>query len=135
MRALTGARVWGGLALCSQNYLSVGIDAKAALLWTRLSRAMPQLFKLRLLNKLWYIVCGAPELLLHTYGDLHERVELVCDGKPIEIPRSVEGLMILNIPSCAYRRLARVHAPPPKPLCAPGTRARQGAVARRRWSC
>jgi len=97
--AITGSLPEGRAPLIMMNYLSVGIDAKAALLWTRLSRAMPQLFRLRLLNKLWYIVCGAPELLLHTYANLHERVELVCDGKPIEIPPSVEGLMVLNIPS------------------------------------
>ena len=47
------------------NYCSIGVDAKAALLWARLSKARPGLFKLRLLNKLWYIICGTPEFALH----------------------------------------------------------------------
>ena len=81
------------------NYLSLGVDAKAALLWARFAKRCPQLFKLRLLNKLWYIVCGTPAFLLHSYRDLTERVRLVCDGEVIEIPRGIEGLMILNTPS------------------------------------
>jgi diacylglycerol kinase (ATP) len=53
------------------NYCSIGVDAKAALLWARLSKARPELFKLRLLNKLWYIICGTPEFALHSFSDLH----------------------------------------------------------------
>ena len=78
------------------NYLSIGVDAKAALLWTRLARAKPALFQLRLLNKLWYIICGAPEVVLHSFRDLSERCELYCDGERIEVPPSAEGLMVLN---------------------------------------
>lgn len=55
------------------NYCSIGVDAKAALLWARLSEARPELFKLRLLNKLWYIICGTPEFALHSFSDLHAR--------------------------------------------------------------
>jgi hypothetical protein len=36
------------------NYLSIGVDAKAALLWARMALRVPALFRLRLLNKLWY---------------------------------------------------------------------------------
>lgn len=85
------------LQLC--NYCSIGVDAKAALLWARLSRARPGLFRLRLLNKLWYIICGAPEFALHSFRDLHERVFIECDGKPVPLPPSLEGLMVLNTPS------------------------------------
>jgi len=81
------------------NYLSLGVDAKAALLWARLFKAAPYLFRLRLLNKLWYIVCGTPELLLRSYKDLHARCEIVCDGTPIKLPPNCEGIMILNTPS------------------------------------
>ena len=33
------------------NYLSVGVDAKAALNWARMAKAVPALFRMRLLNK------------------------------------------------------------------------------------
>ena len=33
------------------NYLSIGVDAKAALLWARLAKRVPWLFRLRILNK------------------------------------------------------------------------------------
>jgi len=81
------------------NYCSIGVDAKAALLWARLSEARPELFKLRLLNKLWYIICGTPEFALHSFSDLNERVFLECDGEKIPLPPNLEGLMVLNTPS------------------------------------
>jgi len=85
------------VVLC--NYCSIGVDAKAALLWARLSKARPALFKLRLLNKLWYIVCGSPEFVLHSYRDLGARVFIECDGKPVALPPGAEGIMVLNTPS------------------------------------
>ena len=81
------------------NYCSIGVDAKAALLWARLSKARPALFKLRLLNKLWYIVCGSPESVLHSYKDLDKRVFIECDGVPVTLPPGAEGIMVLNTPS------------------------------------
>ena len=69
------------------NYLSIGVDAKAALLWARLALRLPWAFRLRLLNKLWYIICGSPEFALHSYRDLHARMEVTCDGQVVEIPK------------------------------------------------
>ncbi|KAL1526886.1 hypothetical protein AB1Y20_015577 [Prymnesium parvum] len=96
---VTGVLPEGKTSLRMANYLSIGCDAKAALLWARMARAVPFLFRLRLLNKLWYIVCGTPEFFLHSYADLSERCRIVCDGKPITIPKSLEGLMIASTPS------------------------------------
>jgi hypothetical protein len=94
--AVRGAMPEGTSRVVMSNYMSIGVDAKAALLWSRLARARPALFKFRLLNKLWYIVCGTPEFLLHSYRRLSDRVELTCDGERIDIPRGIEGLMVLN---------------------------------------
>jgi len=81
------------------NYLSVGVDAKAALNWARMAKAVPALFRMRLLNKLWYIIVGTPEFFLHSYKGLSHRCTLSCDGQPVTIPPSIEGLMVLNTPS------------------------------------
>ena len=51
------------------NYLSIGVDAKAALLWARMAERIPWAFKLRMINKWWYIICGSPEFLLHSYEE------------------------------------------------------------------
>ena len=96
---LKGSLPEGKSSVLMCNYLSIGVDAKAALLWARLAVRLPWAFRLRLLNKLWYIICGSPEFALHSYRDLHERMEVTCDGKVIEIPKGIEGLMILNTPS------------------------------------
>jgi diacylglycerol kinase (ATP) len=81
------------------NYMSIGVDARAALIWARMGKRFPWAFKLRLLNKLWYIVCGSPQFALHSYRRLSEEVTITCDGKPIELPKGIEGLMICNTPS------------------------------------
>lgn len=85
--------------LVMSNYLSVGVDARAALLWARLAKRAPALFRLRLLNKLWYILCGTPEFFLHSYAHLRDCCEITCDGRTITLPERCEGLMILNTPS------------------------------------
>ena len=36
---------------------------------------------------------------MHSYRRLDERVSITCDGKPVPLPRGIEGLMILNTPS------------------------------------
>ena len=81
------------------NYLSLGVDARAALAYARLAAARPRLFRLRLLNKLMYILLGAPELIRHSYRPLPDKCELVCDGETVPIPPHAEGLMVLNTPS------------------------------------
>ena len=86
-------------ALRMNNYMSIGVDAKAALLWARLSKRAPFLFRLRLINKLWYIICGTPEFFLHSYSDLHSRCTLTCDGEEVPLPKGIEGLMVMNTPS------------------------------------
>ena len=76
------------------NYLSIGVDAKAALLWTRLASKTSS-FGCGCSASSWYIICGV-EVVLHSFRDLSERCELYCDGERIEVPPSAEGLMVLN---------------------------------------
>ena len=55
------------------NYMSIGVDAKAALLWARMARAVPLLFRLLLLNKLWCLATVHPppsELAQHVAHSL-----------------------------------------------------------------
>ena len=96
---VVGSLPEGGTQQALSNYMSIGVDAKAALVWARMGKRFPWAFRLRLLNKLWYIVCGSPEFLQHSYRRLSSRVVLTCDGKPITIPKGIEGIMVCNTPS------------------------------------
>jgi len=54
----------------------------------------------KLFNKFLYSHVGTRELIVGACKNLHERIKLYCDGKPIELPY-LEGLTIINIPSQA----------------------------------
>ena len=43
----------GDTSVVMSNYLSIGLDTRAALRWARLKESVPWAFRLRLINKLW----------------------------------------------------------------------------------
>jgi len=79
------------------NYFSFGVDARVAHAFHTLREAKPGLFKSRVVNKAWYgllsgkSLCGNPVV--------RDTVEIEVDGQRIQVPPSVRGVMILNIPS------------------------------------
>jgi len=87
-------------ALVMNNYLSVGVDAKAALDFHETRRRHPELFTSQLRNKIHYAEAGAREIMERSLRGFHHRIKLVCDGREIPVPE-VEGIMVLNIPNYA----------------------------------
>lgn len=109
------------------NYLGIGVDAKAALDFHALREAYPGWFFSQMGNKLWYTTVGAKDILGHTSRGLARkleaslshslprafkgaavltfkalrgrRVQVLCDGEPLELPEDIEGLLLLNINS------------------------------------
>eukprot|EP00002_Diphylleia_rotans_P016272 TRINITY_DN3167_c0_g1_i1.p1 TRINITY_DN3167_c0_g1~~TRINITY_DN3167_c0_g1_i1.p1 ORF type:complete len:637 (-),score=96.54 TRINITY_DN3167_c0_g1_i1:106-2016(-) len=82
------------------NYFSIGIDAKIALSFHKEREAHPEKFTSRARNKLWYGELGA-KAMFNGCPDLHKQIVLLCDGVEVPIPRDVEGIIIMNIPSYA----------------------------------
>ena len=52
-----------------------------------------------MVNKMWYGFLGAQDLFRRTCVNLPERIKVVADGKELELPPAVQGLIFLNIES------------------------------------
>jgi diacylglycerol kinase (ATP) len=81
------------------NYLGIGVDAKAALEFHHLREHYPQWFHSQVGNKLWYTGLGAKEIMQHSTRFLSKRLQIECDGSPLELPPDIEGVLFSNIPS------------------------------------
>ncbi|ELR20665.1 diacylglycerol kinase, putative [Acanthamoeba castellanii str. Neff] len=84
----------------ANNYFSVGIDAKVALEFHLARESRPERFTSRGVNKLKYFELGAAALFDGCAG-LSKNLTLEVDGCEIAIPRSVEGVIVTNLPSWA----------------------------------
>ena len=51
-----------------------------------LRRQNPGIFTSRLGNKAVYLMLGGKETLSPSYGDISDRVGLICDGAPVPLP-------------------------------------------------
>jgi len=80
------------------NYMSVGIDAKVALLFHKQREENPELFSSRTINKMWYVKFGV-EGMIEGCPNLQEHIEVELDGTKIELP-PLECIVIVNLPSC-----------------------------------
>jgi diacylglycerol kinase (ATP) len=83
------------------NYLGVGADAQAALQVHYLRESRPDWFFSRVVNKLWYGVFGAEDLLLSSSVNVRKEIKLLADGVEVSIPPDSQGIIILNIDSYA----------------------------------
>lgn len=81
------------------NYFGIGIDAAVALDFHQMRERRPHLFVSRLVNKLFYMKSGAINPFRRSCQDLASKVTLECDGRRVDIPKNVEGLVVLNIGS------------------------------------
>jgi diacylglycerol kinase family enzyme len=80
------------------NYFSIGVDAEIALSFHHLRELHTGLFQNVLINKGWYGAIGA-KAALTPHGAIRQHVKIVLDGKEIEIPRKVRGVLVINLPS------------------------------------
>eukprot|EP00731_Ephydatia_muelleri_P028502 Em0020g146a len=80
------------------NYMGIGCDAGVALNFHRQRQSRPELFQSRLINKAWYLVFGARDVLEQSGKDLHKKIEVQLDGVPHKL-LGLEGIVVLNINS------------------------------------
>lgn len=83
------------------NYLGVGADAQAALQVHMLREFRPQLFFSRLVNKAWYGIFGAEDIIKATSVNLPYDITLIADGVEVPLPADSQGIILLNIDSYA----------------------------------
>ena len=58
------------------NYLGIGVDAKAALEFHHLRTAYPNWFRSQIGNKLWYTGLGAKEIVQHSVRRISKRLQV-----------------------------------------------------------
>ncbi|CAJ1419547.1 unnamed protein product [Effrenium voratum] len=85
--------------MAMSNYLGIGVDAAVAMDFHQMRERRPGLFVSQLVNKLWYFRSGYRNWMTKHCANIGEKMELFCDGHPVDIPSSLEGIIILNIPS------------------------------------
>ncbi|GAX10008.1 diacylglycerol kinase [Fistulifera solaris] len=83
------------------NYLGVGADAQAALQVHYLRETRPDWFFSRILNKAWYGVFGAEDIIKASSLNIRKEIRLIADGVEIPIPHDSQGIILLNIDSYA----------------------------------
>lgn len=81
------------------NYVGVGADAQAALQVHMLRESQPNLFFSRLVNKMWYLVFGAEEVLKESNINLPNEITLIVDGVEVPLPHDSQGIILLNVDS------------------------------------
>lgn len=82
------------------NYFSIGIDAKIALEFHRKREAHPSQFKSRGMNKVIYAGIGAGKMF-ENLPNLSKCLRVSLDGRPLALPKTLEGIMVLNLASYA----------------------------------
>ncbi|XP_077988305.1 diacylglycerol kinase delta-like [Glandiceps talaboti] len=80
------------------NYFGIGLDAKIALDFHNKREEHPEKCRSRKKAKTWYGIFAGKEFLQRTSKNLHERIQLECDGQRIPLP-TLQGIVVLNIPS------------------------------------
>jgi hypothetical protein len=83
------------------NYFSIGVDSMVALEFHNKREASPGLFPHHVINKAWYGIYGIKHAMLNLSKkpDLRRIMRLELDGVEVELPKGVEAIVVLQIPS------------------------------------
>jgi len=82
------------------NYFSIGVDAEIALSFHKMRESNAKLFQSQLVNKGWYGALGV-KAAIKPHRAIRRYLTMEVDGKNIDIPRKVRGILVLNMPSYA----------------------------------
>jgi diacylglycerol kinase (ATP) len=75
-----------------------GTDAGICLDFHLLRNDKPDLFKSRTINKMWYTIFGGMSTMRGGVA-LCDQILLAIDGKVVDLPRDVTGIIVLNLAS------------------------------------
>ena len=103
------SKAWGmatkgkkrGILRTMNNYFGVGVDGAISLKFHSARNTMPYFFFSSIINKFWYACVSLSTMLSGRQFDLNQFIDIKCDGKKVNIPSNIQGIIFLNINSYA----------------------------------
>ena len=96
-----GRRKKAGVLRAMNNYFGIGVDGAISMRFHEARNSMPYFFFSSIVNKFWYACVSLSTILSGKRLDLNSYIEIKCDGKRVQIPSNLQGIVLLNINSYA----------------------------------